>query len=214
MSMRSKNGNTDESVRIFDNSLLESLTHVHPLVPLILWGPIIGYLLYVSIAVVGMSRAEIFSIGVFGFIVWTLTEYLLHRYLFHFDGTSEFSKKMVFLIHGIHHHYPNDASRLVMPPVPGVVLAGIFYVLFYLLLGSIWVKPFFAFFLIGYLCYDYIHFSTHHFKPRTPVGKYLKQYHMLHHFQTPDARYGVSNPLWDYIIGTQESKTNPIRRKK
>jgi sterol desaturase/sphingolipid hydroxylase (fatty acid hydroxylase superfamily) len=25
---------------------------------------------------------------------------------------------------------------------------------------------------------------------------------MLHHFKTPEARYGVSSPIWDFVFGT------------
>ena len=36
----------------------------------------------------------------------------------------------------------------------------------------------------------------------TPMGLWLKQHHMRHHYQTDDLYYGVSTPLWDYIFGT------------
>jgi sterol desaturase/sphingolipid hydroxylase (fatty acid hydroxylase superfamily) len=64
---------------------------------------------------------------------------------------------------------------------------------------------------VGYLCYDYIHFATHHFRPRTRVGKFLKQHHMLHHFAEHGSRWGVSSPMWDYVFGTLE-EDRPVRQ--
>jgi sterol desaturase/sphingolipid hydroxylase (fatty acid hydroxylase superfamily) len=39
-------------------------------------------------------------------------------------------------------------------------------------------------------------------KPRTEAGAKLRKHHYLHHFKTPEARYGVSTPLWDVVFGT------------
>jgi sterol desaturase/sphingolipid hydroxylase (fatty acid hydroxylase superfamily) len=64
------------------------------------------------------------------------------------------------------------------------------------------VAPFFAGFIFGYILYDEIHYATHHAPMKGPVGRFLKQYHVLHHYQNPAKRYGVSSPLWDYVFGT------------
>ncbi len=109
-------------------------------------------------------------------------------------------KYLVFLFHGVHHDDPEDARRLVMPPIAGIALAYAFYRFFGVVLGHAILPPFFGGFITGYLCYDYIHYYVHHFTPRTAVGKFLKQYHMLHHFVTPNARFGVSSPLWDLVV--------------
>ena len=71
-------------------------------------------------------------------------------------------------------------------------------------LGGELAKPFFAFFLLGYLIYDYIHYSTHHFKTKSTWFKALKQHHMNHHFVNPELFFGVSSPLWDQFFGTKK----------
>jgi sterol desaturase/sphingolipid hydroxylase (fatty acid hydroxylase superfamily) len=172
-----------------------------------MWAPMVGWLLWRSFAVHAMSIATVLTLGVLGLVIWTLTEYVMHRFVFHFKPFGPISERVIFLFHGIHHDDPEDGTRLVMPPVPGILLAVLLYSTFRFLLGTPWVEPFFAFFLIGYLCYDYIHYSVHHFTPRTSVGKFIKQYHMLHHFASPEARWGVSSPLWDYVFGTVEQRT-------
>lgn len=93
-----------------------------------------------------------------------------------------------------------------MPPLPGIILGTAFYLAFTTVLGRMWGEPFFASFIVGYLCYDYIHFYVHHFQPRHPIGKFLKQSHMLHHYKDPESRWGVSSPFWDYVFGTLGSR--------
>jgi len=143
-------------------------------------------------------------LGFAGFFLWTLVEYLLHRFVFHYESEGQLGQRIHFLIHGLHHNDPIDPTRLVMPPVASLILAVIFYSAFQCVLGPVFVEPFFAFFLIGYLCYDYIHFAVHHFTPRTRLGKFLKQSHMQHHYVNPNIHLGVSSPLWDYVFGTME----------
>lgn len=193
-----------KSLRLFENPFLERFSHVHPLTPLILWSPVVVILLWRSIEVLRMSPYVIGVLGVIAVFAWSLVEYALHRYVFHLEGDSPRAQRAHFLIHGMHHEDPLDPTRLVMPPAVSIVLGMILFSLFRFLLGNEWAEPFFAFFIVGYLCYDYIHFSVHHFVPRTRLGKYLKQSHMMHHYVSPHSRWGVSSPFWDYIFGTLE----------
>lgn len=195
-----------KSLRMFESDFLESLSHVHPITPLVVWAPVIGYLIWRSFPLLGahvsVGLVEFALLAAAGFITWTFTEYVLHRFVFHYQGNSWLTKRIYFIIHGNHHDDPNDPTRLVMPPVPAIILAAILFTLFRAVLGPVRVEPFFAFFLVGYLCYDYTHYAVHHFTPRTRVGRYLKQYHMFHHFRGEESRWGVSSPLWDHVFGT------------
>lgn len=195
-----------KSIRVFENPWMEKMTHVHPITPLLFWTPVISFLLWRSVTVHGLGVAEVAVTGFFGLIAWTLTEYLLHRFVFHFPAESKFGERLVYLIHGLHHADPIDPTRLVMPPVPGAIIATILFLSFRLLMGPVYVESFFGFFLIGYLWYDYTHYAVHHFTPRTRIGKVLKQHHMLHHYATPTLRMGISTPLWDYVFGTMRSE--------
>jgi sterol desaturase/sphingolipid hydroxylase (fatty acid hydroxylase superfamily) len=185
---------------------MEKFTRVHPIIPLLIWAPIVTFLIARSFVVHGLGILPLAGVALSGLLVWTLLEYVLHRWVFHFVGQSSLAQNLQFMIHGLHHDDPNDATRLVMPPFPAVVLGVGFYMLFRAVLGPIWSDPFYAFFIIGYLAYDYTHFSVHHFRPRTRMGKMLKQNHMNHHFKAPDSLWGVSSPIWDYVFGTVEPK--------
>lgn len=191
-----------KSVRMFENQTLENLSHVHPITPLIFWAPIASYFFYRSFLDSTKSTAAIGALAIFGFLSWTLTEYILHRYVFHFEGESEFSKKFHFLVHGIHHTDANDPTRLVMPPSLSLIIGSILFFTFRSVLGNSAICPFFGGFVVGYLCYDYTHFYVHFARPKTGFGKWLKKYHMDHHFVSPNARWGVSTPIWDYVFRT------------
>ena len=104
---------TNESIRIFKNPFLESLTHVHPIVPLVFWVPIIIFLFYRGITLKQVEIFELILLSFGGLLLWTITEYILHRYIFHWDAKSRAGKYFVFLFHGLHHDDPQDPTRLV-----------------------------------------------------------------------------------------------------
>lgn len=194
--------NNTESLRLFENDFLESLTHVHPILPAIVWSPFVAYLYYVAVAERALPFSEIAIVSLLGLLVWTFTEYALHRWAFHFPAKSKFGQRLVFLFHGNHHDVPNDKTRLVFPPVPAIIIMFLLWQFFGLFVPTRFMEVFMGAFTIGYLCYDYIHYATHHFPMTSAVGKYLRKYHLQHHYQGKAAKYGVSNPLWDYILGT------------
>lgn len=196
------NKRTGESIRIFKNPILESFTHVHPIIPLLLWVPVILFLFYRGILVKNVNALEFCTLFVFGILLWTLTEYALHRFVFHWNSKSAAGKYFVFLFHGLHHDDPQDPTRLVMPPVPAILIISLFWLLFSAVFPMRYIDVIMGFFLVGYLCYDYIHYATHHFAMTSPIGKFLRKYHLQHHYAGERSRYGVSSPLWDYVFGT------------
>lgn len=198
--------NKDETVRMFKSDLMEALSRVHPSVPLIIFIPVILFMIYLSIWNFKISVLSIFGLIIFGIFIWTITEYLLHRYIFHLDLKSEIGKKIHFIFHGVHHDYPSDSRRLVMPPSVSIPLASLFYVLFRFLIGNISVHPFFAGFLIGYLFYDMTHYAVHHFNMHNKFWLAIKHHHIKHHYKDPDRGFGVSSPLWDVVFGTNYSE--------
>ncbi len=193
-----------DSMKLFQNPLMERMTHVHPSTPFIVWLPIVTLLLWNAFH--ALDAVSIAILGVAGFFSWTLAEYFLHKFLFHLETENPYLKRFVFLLHGIHHAQPEDKTRLVMPPIASIPIGSALYLVFLGVFGVDKVQPFFAFFLLGYLCYDWIHYSTHHFKPQTIVGRVLKKNHMDHHFSKEEINWGVSSPLWDYVFGTRPNK--------
>ena len=193
--------NKNETIRMFESNFMEFFSHVHPATPVILYGPIIALMLYLAFVQKGLSFLAVLGFFVIGVLTWTLLEYVIHRYVFHYEPKTRVGKLLHFIMHGVHHDYPNDATRLVMPPIISVPLAVVFYVVFILTLGR-FAPAALAGFGFGYVCYDTIHYATHHFAMKRGVWRWLKQYHLRHHYQDDHAGYGVSSPLWDYVFRT------------
>jgi dihydroceramide fatty acyl 2-hydroxylase len=201
---------SDVPIRLFKSDFLEFFTHISPIAVCVLWVPVAVWFLISPIlhpVVVGFPFfIPICYLG--GLFFWTLAEYLLHRFVFHFPAKSERGQRITFLFHGIHHAQPQIKTRLVMPPVVAIPLALVFFGLFTLVFAVIlkvphWVGPIFSGFITGYLIYDLTHYATHHFPMRKGWLKFVKRYHMQHHYKTPDKRFGVSSPLWDIVFGTK-----------
>lgn len=202
---------SETPIRLFKSDFMEFFTHISPIAVIVIWVPVaVGFMLLEIIARRGLGWVYMPVAFLVGLFLWTFAEYMLHRFLFHYQAKSEQARKIFYLFHGIHHHQPQCKTRLVMPPVVSIPLAlvmyGIMYSIFVLLLGlTHWLWPVMSGFIVGYLCYDLIHYATHHFAMRNGIWKALKRYHMQHHYKTPDARYGVSSPLWDVIFSTKPS---------
>jgi sterol desaturase/sphingolipid hydroxylase (fatty acid hydroxylase superfamily) len=190
---------------LFESRFLDFFSRVHPSIPAIIFVPAIAIFIAAGVdrgyGVVG----TVLLLGL-GLLVWTLTEYWLHRLVFHWEPDHPLGSRIHFIMHGVHHDHPNDRLRLVMPPAVSVPLAAAFFGLFTLVFGSPVVFPTFAGFLIGYLVYDYTHYHLHHHVPRTAAGKRLREQHMRHHFQDHRYGFGVSSPLWDRVFGTLSSR--------
>ena len=122
-----------ESARLFGPTILEMCTRTEWYIVPLFWGPITAYLFLRSLfqftgplppflhnpslplshltQVPLDSWAKLLSCFFFGNLMWTLLEYLLHRFLFHVD--EMLPDRPVFLVlhfltHGIHHFLPMD----------------------------------------------------------------------------------------------------------
>ncbi len=198
--------NSTASVRMFKSDLMESLSKVRFYVPLIVYVPVIAFLSYKSLWQNEMAFVNFAAWLLFGLGIWTITEYFLHRYVFHFEPKSGWGQRIHFIFHGVHHDYPNDAKRLVMPPSASIPMALGFYLLFDWLLPQNCEYPFFIGFMIGYLFYDMVHYALHHASFKSGFWKKLKQHHMLHHYSDSTKGYGVSWTFWDHIFRSNFDK--------
>jgi sterol desaturase/sphingolipid hydroxylase (fatty acid hydroxylase superfamily) len=177
------------------------LTKTHPLV---IWGlylPISVCLIYYSAVKLNIAPWKILVIFLAGMLFWTLFEYVMHRFIFHHLAESERAKKVIYVLHGNHHHYPRDRERLFMPPIPSLILASIVFSLQFSVLGKM-TFMFFPGFLMGYLMYGTMHYAIHAWNPPFKWLKPLWRNHHLHHYKDEGKGYGVSTTLWDYVFGT------------
>ncbi len=191
-----------KSPRIFNNRFLELLTKTHPLIITILYLGLGVFMLWWYLHIHSKTSPIRMLIIVFsGFFSWTLAEYLMHRFLYHKAGDGSYNTRFKYTFHGIHHEYPNDHDRLVLPPVPSLLIAAILLGFFYLFMGT-WALVFGTGFLWGYLSYMNVHYIVHRYSPPKRFS-FWWNYHMIHHFQQHDRAFGVTTPLWDYVFGTR-----------
>ena len=156
------------------------------------------------------SWRQNFALIAVGILSWQLIEYGLHRYIFHYSARSGIGQKLVYAAHLSHHENPRAPSKFLSGFVLSAPIATAYWLLLYLASGS----AHFATYLligvgVGYISYQLLHFQAHHRRPRLRVFRYLQTYHMLHHYRTPELRFGVTSPLIDMVLGT----FRPLRKR-
>ncbi|AGO09808.1 AaceriAAL183Wp [[Ashbya] aceris (nom. inval.)] len=201
------------SAPLFGN-FLEPLSKTAWWVVPTIWYPVVLYYLVRALRNMPTYLAlTSFAVGVFA---WTLIEYSLHRFLFHFDDNmpeSNLAFTLHFLLHGVHHYLPMDKYRLVMPPALFVILCAPFYRLVFSIFPEYCACGCFAGGLFGYVCYDVTHYFLHHHKLPAFMRK-LKKYHLEHHYKNYELGFGVTSWYWDKIFGTYLASDSPVSRSK
>jgi sterol desaturase/sphingolipid hydroxylase (fatty acid hydroxylase superfamily) len=197
---------------MFESDFLERFSRIRPVTIFAVWVPVTFAVLYRSVARHELPLGATAGLVLAGLLMWTLTEYVLHRFVFHWTDDSAFGRRVHFLLHGVHHDFPNDKDRLVMPLGFSIPFGMLFFGAFYVLFGLRVAEPLFVGLVLGYLCYDGTHYAVHHFKLTNRVGRLIKRHHMLHHHMDHDGGFGVSSPLWDLVFRTMPHVKKPTSR--
>lgn len=197
---------TDHTVKMFANDTVEALTKCPWYVPLVVWLPVMALELahYMSLAggLSAVSPAVFAASAAAGGVFWLWFEYALHRFAFHYEPSSYHANIFHFLIHGHHHITPMDLDRLVFPPVPALLVGWPFWLGAPRLLGIHVGYPWLLGFVAGYLVYDMTHYWIHCGVPRNAFLRAQKRRHVHHHYFKPSVNFGISNPLFDIVMGT------------
>ncbi|MCB0510006.1 MAG: sterol desaturase family protein [Chitinophagales bacterium] len=196
----------DESPKLFDNPFFDFFSRVPFYVPLIIFIPLITYYSYLSFSEKATTVLQFAMSALIGAFLWTIAEYLIHRFVFHAHPKSNWAKKIHYTFHGIHHDYPQDSLRLVMPPAVSLPLALFFYWLFYWIMAPLDMLQFHYAYYVGfvaaYLFYDMMHYASHHVAMSNPYFKMIKEHHMKHHYKNPDEGFGFTSKVWDRVFST------------
>jgi sterol desaturase/sphingolipid hydroxylase (fatty acid hydroxylase superfamily) len=137
-----------------------------------------------------------------GLFAWTLFEYAMHRFPFHFVSEQSVVSRLVFMMHGNHHEDPNDAMRNLMPLLVSIPIAALVWTGCLALLGApgTWL---FLGWITGYVIYDTVHYACHQWPMRGPLGSALKRHHMRHHYIDETGNYAISAIFWDRVFGSR-----------
>ncbi|KAG6855898.1 hypothetical protein H0H87_009578 [Tephrocybe sp. NHM501043] len=139
-----------------------------------------------------------------GNAVWTILEYIFHRFLFHVDYLLPDHRAFLtlhFLMHGVHHYLPMDRLRLVMPPALFFTLQSPMTRLAHALFPPAMANGIISGAFTFYILYDCMHYALHH--TRLPAYfKEMKKYHLAHHYKNFDLGFGVTSKIWDIVFNT------------
>ncbi|UII21421.1 sterol desaturase family protein [Fulvivirga ligni] len=196
--------NKDSKI-LFNNPIIEKLSRTHISIPIGLFFIYSGGLLYWSVANTDLAPSTTVLLFFTGLFVFTLVEYMMHRYVFHMATYTKLREKIQYNFHGVHHDYPKDKDRLAMPPLVSLTLATTLLFLFRLFMGD-FVFGFLPGFLIGYAGYLFVHYIVHAYQPPKNMFKTLWVHHAIHHYKDHERAFGVSSPLWDYIFRTMPKR--------
>lgn len=187
--------------RFFRSRLLEAFTRSPPWLPYLLVGPVALWLLGGAL-VSSLSTLGLIALVAGGVLIWTLVEYLMHRFLFHLPASSRAGRLVSFLVHGHHHLHPDDGRRIAATPLQFASLALLVGGALRLTVGEPGWTALTAGFLVGYLGYEAIHWIAHHGRPRSRLLRAIRRHHLRHHHEEPNRRWGISSPLWDRVFRT------------
>ncbi|KAG5723561.1 Ceramide very long chain fatty acid hydroxylase SCS7 [Termitomyces sp. T112] len=215
-----------EPARFFGPDILEFNTRTVWYVVPLFWGPIATYLFFRSALqwtvllpslavqpvlpwkalymIPTISYGKTLACFFVGNLIWTLLEYLFHRFLFHIDYLLPDHPAFLtlhFLMHGVHHYLPMDRLRLVMPPALFFTLQTPMTRLAHLLFPPAMANGIISGAFTFYILYDCMHYALHH--TRLPAYlREMKKYHLAHHYKNFDLGFGVTSKIWDIVFNT------------
>lgn len=138
-----------------------------------------------------------------GVAVWTLMEYILHRFVLHrVPGIAP--------MHEAHHTSPRAYIG-----TPTVVTLALFFGGVFL---PAWHESSFnvasgltAGVMAGFLWYGVLHHTIHHGRPRALASRVqdITRRHLRHHYSRRQGNFGVTTALWDWLLGTSLAGPRP-----
>ncbi|XP_006641387.3 fatty acid 2-hydroxylase [Lepisosteus oculatus] len=212
----------DRPIRLFYSDVIEACSKTSWYMVPIVWLPVVAYLSWYCFSSLARGDTRLFAsfttdysipihkytfpfMFLLGMFLWSLVEYLIHRFLFHMKppASNYYLITFHFLLHGQHHKSPYDGSRLVFPPIPASIVIVAFYGLIRLLLPEALGVSIFVGGLCGYVVYDMIHYYLHYGSPSKGSYMYgLKAYHVKHHFEHQRSGFGITTRFWDHPFHT------------
>lgn len=187
-------------IRLFQNHWLEKLTVISAPSFIALWAVGLPFIAWQAWGTSSIVLAGLFF--VIGATIWTLTEYGLHRFVFHWKPGTVAMEQFVFLLHGNHHSLPNDPLRNLMPPIVSITVGGLIWAAFLAMAGPAgsWL---FLGFMSGYVAYDLVHYACHQWPMKGRMARMLKTHHMRHHHTHEHGNYAITGMMWDRLFRTR-----------
>jgi len=152
----------------------------------------------------GMYRLPLVFAGA---AVWTLLEYLVHRFAFHhYHSIGQ-------RLHQLHHDHPSDPDSERSSLSTPLLAFPVGFLLIHIA-GMKDGSAMFAGLLIGYLVFIFVHYAVHRWP--IPPGAWLysaKMRHLTHH-RFDNCNYGVTTSFWDVIFRSNADLAGERLRSK
>jgi len=151
---------------------------------------------------------------ILGALVFFGSEYTTHRFMFHAPPQrNAFVLKLQHRLHYDHHVTPDELGLLFLPVWFVIPVASLTFAIFFaitrdlstsaaMLLGAV----------LGLFYYEWVHYVAHiPFVPKTRFGRWIKKYHLWHHFKNERMWFGVTNPSMDFV-GRSYARVDEVER--
>jgi len=138
-----------------------------------------------------------------GLLCWTLIEYLLHRFLLHYQARRRGIRHVIDTLHLGHHRDPAHEAKITVPVYASLPIAFAVFALFRVVSGGWGAAAILMLGTIaGYLYYEAVHFRIHCGSERGWLIGWQRANHCFHHFKASARCFGVTTPLWDWVFRT------------
>lgn len=137
--------------------------------------------------------------GLLGVGLWSVLEYVLHRFLGHDRRTMP---NFFSVEHTRHHSEGGYFAPMWKKGLVAVVMSAAIGTLVAAAMTAAIAVPFTIGFVGMYLLYETVHWRLHTHRGFGAVGRYLRRHHFHHHFSNPRMNHGVTSPIWDVVFGT------------
>ena len=149
-----------------------------------------------------------------GAAVFFVSEYTTHRFMLHAPPQKNaFILKLQHRLHYDHHVNPAELSLLFLPIWFVIPVASLTFAIFFAVTRDLSVSA--AMLLgavLGLFYYEWVHYVAHiPFVPKTRFGRWIKKYHLWHHFKNERMWFGVTNPSMD-LVGRTYARVDEIDR--
>ncbi|BBN08764.1 4-hydroxysphinganine ceramide fatty acyl 2-hydroxylase [Marchantia polymorpha subsp. ruderalis] len=190
-----------ESPRFFESDWIEFLTRTKWWVIPLVWMPVV---LWSEMRAVkfGLPMEMVIPYMLVGCGLWTIAEYLIHRFLFHMKATTYWTAKAHYVLHGFHHKHPMDSMRLVFPPAFTFFFSYALWWLMKAIFPNGVSQSVSGGGLLAYIVYDLTHYFLHYGNAFSERLRSMKRYHLNHHFKVQSDSFGITSEFWDWVFGT------------
>ncbi|WP_420391414.1 sterol desaturase family protein [Acuticoccus sp.] len=162
---------------------------------------------YVAVAVLlAGAPGMVAAVVVAGVLYWTFLEYLLHRFVLHWEPERPALRlvRRCFPSHRSHHDAPLAERINIMLQLRITLGLTLAYT------AALWAcglplavaLALNAGILVGYQAYEVVHVACHHLPMRNAWAARLKRHHAIHHHRDETVNFGVTTTVWDHVFRT------------